>query len=165
MKISLIAAMAKNRVIGKNNQMPWHLPADLKHFKVITTNKPIIMGRKTFESLGRPLPNRRNIVVTRQKDFMVQGAEVVCSIDAALALVGDAVEVMIIGGAEIYRQAISLANTMYLTMIDLDCEGDAYFPEWNLTQWQTIESESFMPDDKNPYAYRFVTFRRKAKID
>jgi dihydrofolate reductase len=132
MKIALIAAMAQNSVIGKNNRMPWHLSADLRRFKSLTTGHSIIMGRKTYASLGKPLPNRRNIVVTRSlsacEEIITQGVTVVTSIADALALCANEAEVFVIGGGEIYRQTIAMAHKIYLTIIHQDFEGDAFFP-------------------------------------
>lgn len=159
--IALIAAMAKHRVMGFEGDMPWHLPADLKHFKTTTLGKPIIMGRKTYESLGRPLPGRENIVITRQSDFTADGVTVFHDVDTAL---DDACEryndVMIIGGATIYQQTLDRVDTMYLTYIDLEVDGDTYFPTWSLQDWCCIDDEAHQPDDNNPYAYRFLTFQR-----
>lgn len=159
MMVSLIVAMAKNRVIGKDNQLPWHLPADLKHFKTITMGKPIIMGRKTYDSIGRPLPGRRNIVITRQTDLTIAGCDVVNSLQAALALVDDA-EVMVIGGTEIFKQALPLAKRLYLTEIDAEFEGDAYFPELDHSQWEVVEREEHQPDETNIYKYEFLILQR-----
>ena len=130
MIISMVAAMTKNRVIGKDNQMPWHLPADLKHFKQVTLGKPVVMGRKTFESIGRLLPGRRNVVISRSTPADAKGAEWVTSLEQAFRLVQQHDEVMVIGGAEIYRQCLPLAQRLYLTEIDLSTEGDAYFPDY-----------------------------------
>ena len=160
-KISLIAAMAEDRVIGKDNDMPWHLPADLQHFKRVTLGKPVIMGRKTFESIGRPLPGRKNIVITRSQNWTSNGVEVVNSPDNALKLVKDAEEVMIIGGGNIYRQFLSLADTLYLTFIDLKVEGDTQFPDWKqFGSWAEIERQDFAADEKNPHPYQFVTLKK-----
>lgn len=164
MIISMIAAMATNRVIGKDNKMPWHLPADLKHFKKVTLGKPVVMGRKTFESIGRPLPGRRNIVISRQTPLHTQGAEWVNSVEQALALLNDQAEVMIIGGAEIYRQCLPLAKRLYLTKIELTTDGDAFFPDYlagNDNAWQLIESQLYEADADNPYRCEFVTLERK----
>ena len=157
MKISLIAAMDKNRVIGYRNQMPWHLPADFKHFKETTMGKPIIMGRNTWESLAKPLPGRTNIVVTRQKDFQAYGALIVSSLEQALHLQD---EVFVIGGAQLYEQALPLAHTLYLTFIDHDFTGDTYFPAWNKAEWRVIHEEKHPPDEKNIYHYTFQTLIR-----
>jgi len=160
--ISIIAAMSNSRVIGKNNKMPWHLPADLKHFKSVTLGKPIIMGRKTFESIGKALPGRRNMVITRQeREF--PDCEVFHSLEAALDAVAMEPEVMIIGGANVYAQVLPKVQRMYLTFIDIDVDGDAFFPAWDKSIWQEVSSEAHDPDDKNPYAYRFVVLDRMDK--
>lgn len=161
MEIALVAAMANHNVIGLNNQMPWHMPADLAHFKQVTLGKPVIMGRKTFDSIGRLLPGRRNIVISRQpapKDFT---ADWVDSIESALGLVADQPEVMIIGGAELYRQMLPRADRLYLTLIELETAGDAYFPDYQIQQcWRLLESTEHKPDEKNPYPYRFVLLEK-----
>ncbi|BDX05410.1 type 3 dihydrofolate reductase [Planctobacterium marinum] len=157
MKISMIAAMAKNRIIGSDNQMPWHLPADLKHFKAVTLGKPVIMGRKTFESIGRPLPGRLNIVISRS-GFNAEGVTVVSTPDAALEAAGDVPEVMIIGGGVIYDLFLSKATRLYLTFIDLEVAGDTKFPDYEqVAKWLEVESETHQADDKNPNNYCFVT--------
>ena len=161
MLISLIVAMAENRVIGRGNQMPWHLPADLRHFKSVTLGKPVIMGRKTFESIGRPLPGRRNVVISRNLDWCAEGVESVSSLDAAMALVQDADEVMIIGGGQLYREALPLAQRLYLTHIELPVtDADTWFPDYSQYQWQQWAEELHEPDEKNPYHYRFETLDR-----
>ncbi len=157
--ISLVCAMANNRVIGKNNDMPWHMPADLKHFKETTMGKPIVMGRKTFESIGRPLPGRRNVVITRNPDYQPEGVDVVTSIDEAINLLADVEEVMITGGGNIYQQTIDMADKLYLTFIDLDTDGDAFFPEFEHLNLSEESSEKHLADDKNAYNYRFVNYR------
>lgn len=159
MTLSIVVAYAKNRVIGKNNQLPWHLPADLKHFKAVTMGKPILMGRKTFESIGRPLPGRRNIVISREKAF--DGCEHFQSIDAALVALRDEVEVMVIGGATIYTQLLPQVRTIYATEIDMVVDnGDAFFPEVDTQAWTIISEEKHLADEKNSCAYRFVTYAR-----
>ncbi len=160
MRISIIVAMAENRVIGNQNRLPWHLPADLQHFKRTTMGKPILMGRKTWESLGRALPGRTNIVITRNSDYVADGGVVVHSMQEALRAAGDAEEVMIIGGAECYRQALPQADTLYLTLVEGEFAGDALFPELAAAEWREVASESHEADDRNPHAYRFVTLRR-----
>ena len=150
--------MAKNRVIGKDNQMPWHLPADLKHFKSVTMSKPIVMGRKTFESIGRPLPGRQNVIISRNKNFQAEGCDVVESIEAALALLVDSDEIMIIGGGFLNSQMIDMADRLHLTFIDLETDGDTHFPEFEHLQLKEIASESHLPDEKNNYAYQFVSY-------
>ena len=157
--VSLIVAMAKNRVIGKDNEMPWHLPADLGHFKAVTLGKPIIMGRKTYESIGRPLPGRKNIVLSRDKNYFLEGCETVSSLEEALLLVSDVEEVMIIGGGFLYEQTISFADKLYLTFIDLDVDGDTLFPEFEKLNLKEIKREKHLKDEKNPYDYEFVDFR------
>lgn len=160
MKISVIVAMADNGVIGNQNRLPWHLPADLKHFKATTMGKPIIMGRKTWESIGRPLPGRINIVVTRDPDYVADGCVVVDGIDAALAAAADHDEVMVIGGAEFYRQALPRASTLYLTLVHDSFEGDTFFPELDGREWRERGREDFEPDANNPHAYSFVQLER-----
>lgn len=157
---SIIVAIAKNNAIGKDNKLLWYLPNDLKHFKDVTTGHSVIMGRKTFESVGRPLPKRRNIVVTRQS-ISIDGCEVVPSIEAALALCADEDQVFIVGGAEIYKQAIPLTDRIYLTKVDQDFEGDTFFPELNVDEWEETERENFEPDDKNKLKYSFITLQRR----
>lgn len=154
----MIAAMANNRIIGLDNQMPWHLPADLQHFKKVTMAKPVIMGRKTFESIGRPLPGRRNIIISRNAAYTAPGIDVVASPEAALSLVSDESEVMVIGGGNIYQQFLPLAQRLYLTFIDLDVKGDTQFPDYQAeANWVEVETVNKQPDDKNKYSYTFVT--------
>lgn len=155
MIISIIAAMDKNRVIGYHNQLPWHLSADLAHFKSITMSKAIIMGRKTFKSIGNPLPGRRNIVISKQK-LDIDDVEVFHSLESAIDALRSEKEIMIIGGAMIFQQALPLANKMYLTIIDHDFLGDAFFPAWQQKAWREISRESHVPNDKNKYPYSFV---------
>ncbi|TQV89123.1 type 3 dihydrofolate reductase [Aliikangiella coralliicola] len=156
--ISLVCAMAKNRVIGKDNQMPWHLPADLKHFKSVTLGKPIVMGRKTYESIGRPLPGRRNIVISRNSDYQVEGCDTATSLESALALLEGVEEVMVIGGGRIYSQALAMADKLFLTFIDLDIEGDTHFPEFEHLALNEVKREIHEPDEKNLYRCEFVDF-------
>lgn len=163
----MIAALARNRVIGLDNRMPWHLPADLRHFKAMTLGKPIIMGRKTWDSLGRPLPGRLNLVVSRQAGLHLQGAEVFASLDEAFAR-ADAWareqgvdELMLIGGAQLYAQALPLAERLYLTRIELEPRGDAHFPEWPAEQWQCVSHEAHAAEGDAP-AYAFETWVRRA---
>ncbi|HEY9052549.1 MAG TPA: type 3 dihydrofolate reductase [Gammaproteobacteria bacterium] len=160
MMISLIAAMDKNRLIGKENGLPWHLPADFKHFKQVTMGKPIIMGRKTFESIGKPLPGRKNIVISR-KGFSADGVIVVDSIEQALQEVKNAEEVMIIGGASFYEQMINKAVRMYLTHVDAECEGDAWFPEFDINDWSVVSEEVHKADEKNNYNFTIKVYQRK----
>ncbi len=158
--ISLIAAAAENRVIGINNQMPWHLPADLRHFKALTVGKPIIMGRKTWESLPGLLPDRPHIVVTRRPDYRAKGCQVAHSMDAALAAAGDVHEVMIVGGATLYGAMLPQADRIYLTLVETTVAGDTFFPDYNSAQWQITAQERHAADEKNPFPYRFLTLER-----
>ena len=158
--LSMIVAHANNRVIGKNNDMPWHLPADLAYFKKTTLGKPIIMGRKTFQSIGRPLPGRKNIVISRDEAYQVEGVEVVNSVDAALALVGDSAEVMVIGGGAIYQHCLAAAQRLYITHINADIAGDTYFPEYDLTVWKKVASEIRPSDEKNQYPLDFSVYEK-----
>ena len=160
MIISLIAALDKNRLIGADNGMPWHLPADFKHFKEITMGKPVIMGRKTFESIGRPLPGRQNIVISR-KGFSADGVTSADSIDTALQLVSNVEEVMIIGGANIYQQMIDKADRLYLTHVDAECEGDAWFPEYKKDDWNIINELFVKMDEKNNFDFNIISYERK----
>ena len=154
-KLSLICAMDKNRLIGNNNQLPWHLPADLALFKQNTLGKPVLMGRKTYDSIGRALPGRQNIVITTNTGWNAPGCDVAHTIDEALTLANDCEEVMLIGGASLYEQTLKQADSLYLTMIDHSFEGDTWFPEIDFKAWQ-IESEiDFAADDKNPYLFTF----------
>lgn len=161
MQISIIAGMTDDGLIGVDNKLPWHLSADLRRFKAITMGKPIIMGRKTHESIGKPLPGRRNIVISRDEDFRCAGCEVYHSLQEAFEALKDCAEVIIIGGAEIYKQALPLANKMYLTFVHHHFEGDKYFPKWNAKEWQEIEHADYAADEKNPYPYSFVVLERK----
>ena len=165
MTISLIAALAKNRVIGKDNKLPWNLPEDLKHFRDLTLGKPMIMGQKTFESIGKALPNRVNIVLTRDKSFKPEGCIVAYSVEEALKAAEDCEcsEIMVIGGGNVFSQFLPLADKMYLTMIDEDFEGDAYFPEFDWSNWQEINRVENLPDKDNPYKYTFLELERKGK--
>jgi len=160
MIISIIVAIGENNAIGKNNQLLWHMPADLRHFKNKTAGHTIIMGRKTFDSVGKPLPNRRNIIVTRQ-NITIPGCEVVKSIDDAIALCKGEDEVFIGGGAEIYREAIDKIDRIYLTIIHKIFDADTFFPEIDFTQWVETEREDHQPDDKNELSYSFITLERR----
>lgn len=165
--VSLIAALAENGVIGRDNKLPWHLPNDLKYFKAATLGKPVIMGRKTWESLGRPLPGRTNIVVTRQRDYAPAGAKVVSSLDEALklaeqiALIDGIDECVVIGGAEIYAQALPRCDRLYLTEVHAQVDGDAHFPAFDHTQWREEKRERFAAEGPNPWDYSFVVYVRK----
>ncbi|WP_162598325.1 type 3 dihydrofolate reductase [Vibrio rumoiensis] len=159
MKISMIAAMANNRIIGKDNQMPWHLPADFAWFKRCTMGKPIVMGRKTYESIGRPLPGRLNIVISRDASLSIEGVTTVTSIEQAKQVVGNVDELMIIGGGTIYDYCLPLADCLYLTFIDADIEGDTQFPDWG-DNWKIVEQEEYLKDDKNAYNMRFICLEK-----
>ncbi len=166
MLVSLIVACARNRAIGLNNQMPWHLPEDLKYFKRVTLGKPVVMGRNTFESIGRPLPGRPNIVISRNADYPAQGISLASSLAAALAtaqtlLPPDQHEVMVIGGAQIYAQALPLAQRLYLTEVEAEPEADAYFPEFTRSEWLEVSRESHTATAHNPYPYSFVVLDKK----
>ncbi|TIC78742.1 dihydrofolate reductase [Crenobacter intestini] len=157
--LTLVVAMARGRVIGKDNAMPWHLPEDLKHFKAVTLGKPIIMGRKTWDSIGRPLPGRRNIVVTRNEAWRAEGAEAVHSLADALARVGEVDEACVIGGGELFAQALALADRLELTEIDIEVAGDAFFPAWDDGSWQESAREAHRRDDGLAWCYRTLTRR------
>jgi len=158
--ISLIAAMANNRAIGIENRLPWRLPADLQHFKRLTLGKPIVMGRRTWESLPGLLPQRTHIVVTQDPTYIAEGARVVHGIEEALAAAGDVPELMVVGGAHFYEQMLPLARRLYLTEVDVDVEGDTFFPLFDTTQWVEVSRETHQKDDKNPFDYSFVTLER-----
>ena len=163
MRIALIVAMAHGRVIGQGGGLPWHLPADLKHFKSVTMGKPIIMGRATHESIGRALPGRQNIVLTRQPSYAAPGCTVVSTPEAALeAATADAPdEVMVIGGAAVYEAFLPMARRLYLTEIDGDLPGDTFFPEIDFTQWKESTRDVFPADETNPHAYAFIRYERE----
>ncbi|MEO6521617.1 MAG: dihydrofolate reductase [Mucilaginibacter sp.] len=159
MYITIVVAIASNYAIGKDNQLLWHLPKDLKHFKDITAGGTVIMGRKTYDSVGRPLPKRRNIVITRQ-DIQIEGCEVVNSLDAAIALCKDEQEVFIVGGAEIYRQAMHITNRIYLTIVHHSFDADTFFPEIDYNDWKVVEREDHETDEKHAFAYSFITLEK-----
>lgn len=159
--ISIIVAHTKNMVIGKDGGMPWHLPADLQYFKRVTMGKPIIMGRKTFESIGRPLPGRKNIVITKNTDLSLPAGVVKCaSIEDAKVLVQNE-DAFIIGGGSIYKASIAHADRLYITLIDAEIEGDTYFPKYDLNNYQLIESTEYPQDEKNQYALNFLVYQKK----
>ena len=160
MMLSLIAAMDNNRLIGKDNGLPWHLPADLAYFKSVTMAKPIMMGRKTYDSIGRPLPGRQNIVLTRG-GAEIEGVTIVHSIKEAIAAAGDAEEIMVIGGSSIYELVLPEAHRMYLSFVDGEFEGDAWFPEFDENDWEIIDEKTQVADEKNAHACRFVTYQRR----
>jgi dihydrofolate reductase len=156
--ISLIAAMAENRVIGKDGMLPWHLPEDLKRFKRTTVDHTVIMGRRTFDEIKRPLANRRNVVITRNRDFRQPGVTVVPNLDEALALGAGEREVFVIGGAEIFRLALPRADRLYLTVVHGTVEGDAYFPLFETGDWVLVEDQRHEADEKHAYAFSFRTY-------
>lgn len=156
---TIVVAISENHVIGKDNQLLWYMPSDLKHFKDITTGHTVIMGRKTFDSVGKPLPRRRNIIITR-RSITIEGCEVVNSIEEAFSLCKDEPEVFIVGGAEIYKQAMSITDRIYLTIIYKEFEGDSFFPEINKQAWKEVFREDHQPDDRNPLPYSFITLER-----
>jgi dihydrofolate reductase len=160
--VSIIAALAENGVIGRDNSLPWHLPADLRHVRRLTTGHHIILGRKNYESLRKPLPDRVNVVVTRNREYDAPGCVVVHSFQEALTRCQGDSEVFIFGGAELYAQALGLANRMYLTLVHARIEGDTYFPEFNWNDWRELARERHEADGKNPYAYSFITLERAA---
>lgn len=167
MRLALIVAQGRNRVIGNDNKLPWYLPEDLRYFKQVTLGKPIIMGRKTFESIGRPLPGRMNIVITRDQAWSAEGVTIVNSLDEAIevgeaqALIDGCEEAVVIGGAQIYEQALSRIDRLYLTQVEAEPEGDAYFPQIEFAQWQELGRESFPAGDQpNRYPYSFIVLER-----
>ncbi len=165
-RLALIVAAAENGVIGRNNALPWRLPEDLRYFKRVTMGKPIIMGRKTFESIGKPLPGRTNIVITRNPAFHAEGVNVVSSLEAALelaqhiALIDGAQEVVVIGGAEIYQAALPQADRLYLTEVHASVEGDAVLPAIDWSQWREVSRERHAAQPPNDYDYSFVCYER-----
>jgi dihydrofolate reductase len=158
--LSLCVAMDKNQLIGKNNTLPWHLPADLKHFRAITMGKPIIMGRKTFDSIGRPLPGRLNVVLTGNQELMLAGCQVLHHLEEVLAFSKQYEESVVIGGATVYAMLLPMVQRMYVTWVDAQCEGDTYFPDYAPKQWQEIERHDFSADANNGYPYSFTVLER-----
>ncbi len=171
MRLSLIVAAAENGVIGRGNALPWHLPEDLKYFKRITMGKPIVMGRKTWESIGKPLPGRTNIVVSGNPEYRAEGAHVVVGLDAALRLaeevgvIDGASELLVIGGATLYEQALPRADRLYLTRVHADVDGDTFLPEIKWKQWREHARDPFYANDANPYDYSFLSYERIAPSD
>lgn len=159
--VTLVVATAVGGVIGRDNRMPWHLPADLAHFKRVTIGKPIVMGRKTFASIGRALPGRRNVVITRDRAFHAEGVIAAHSLDEALAACGDAPEVMVIGGGEVYAAALPHARRIHRTEVHADVDGDTRFPTLDPSQWHEIARESRPADERNAHAVSFVTLERR----
>lgn len=166
MKLALIVAVAENRVIGRDNKLPWYLPNDLKYFKQTTLGKPVIMGRKTYESIGKPLPGRTNIVITRQTDYQPEGVKVVSTIEDAIqvaesvCLIDGQEEAMVMGGAEIYGLTLPHCERLYLTEVHAEVEGDAWFPEYDKSEWSEVTREDFKAEGPNPFDYSFVVYER-----
>ncbi len=161
MKISLIVAMARNRTIGVNNTLPWRIPEDLRHFKALTMGHHMIMGRKTFDSIGKPLPGRTTVIVTRNKAFQAECCVVAHSLQDAVTACANDEEIFVVGGAELYAQALPLASTLYLTEIEQDVNGDAYFPEFDRNEWVETARVRRSQAEPQPLEYDFVTYRRK----
>jgi dihydrofolate reductase len=155
--VKIIVATSKNKVIGDSNNLIWHLPADLKRFKEITTGNTIVMGRKTYESIGKPLPNRRNIIITRDFNYEAEGCEIVNSLEEALMISNN--NCFIIGGGEIYKQSMGIADKLYLTLVHEDFEGDTTFPEIG-SEWKMVTSQDFEPDEKNKHKYSFIEYMK-----
>lgn len=166
-RLSILVAMARNRVIGRNNQLPWHLPADLKHFKLLTMGKPIVMGRKTYESIGRPLPGRTNIIITHQTNYQAPGAIVVNSVAQALQVCKDTNtitinnESFIIGGEKLFQQTLEICQRMYITEIQKDFEGDTFFPEFDPDDWEETQRDRHIAENDANLEYHFVILDRK----
>jgi dihydrofolate reductase len=158
--VSIIVAMSVNRVIGRAGHMPWRLPADLRRFKALTTGHAVIMGRRTFDSVGRPLPDRRNIVITRDRDYWPEGVIVAHDLDEALSRAGDDEEAFIAGGGEIYRLAMPRADRMYVTIVHATIEGDTYFPEFDESEWELVSDERCEPDERHAHPYSFRVYER-----
>lgn len=167
MTLSVVAALADNNVIGRDNRLPWHMPADLKRFKELTLGHHVIMGRKTFDEIKKPLPGRINVVITRRVDFSPDGVAVARSIDEAIAkaeAAGDP-EIFVIGGAEIFSQLLHRADRMHLTRVHAEPEGDTFFPEFDdVNEWELVDTEHFEADAKNPHPYSFLTYERRAPV-
>lgn len=157
----LVAAMARGRVIGRDGQMPWHLPADLAHFKAVTLGHPVLMGRRTYESIGRPLPGRLNVVISRGRPELPAGVERAFSLPEALARVPNAEKIMVIGGGQIYAEALPLADQLELTLIDAIIDGDTYFPEFQADDWRMIALQARPADERNAYALHFISLARR----
>jgi len=161
-RISIVVAVARNGVIGRDNALPWRLSEDLKRFKRITTGKPVVMGRKTWESIGRPLLNRTNIIITSQRDYAAEGAIVVHSLEDAIEAAGENTEeIMVIGGATLYEKIVSIANQIYLTRVEADIPGDTYFPRLYDEDWREVERLEVPTDEKNEYKTTYLVLERK----
>lgn len=161
MILSMIVAASENNAIGKDNQLLWHLPKDLKYFKEMTSGHVIIMGRKTFDSIGKPLPKRRNIVITRREDLVIEGAEIAHDIESAIEMVGEDQEPFVVGGAQVYEQAIHYVNRIYLTRVHAHVNGDTFFPELDPNEWQRVLHESHKTDASHAHSFSFEVWERK----
>lgn len=159
-RLVLVAAVAENSVIGRDGGLPWHLPADLRHFKRLTMGRPVVMGRRTWEEVGRPLPGRRNVVLTRRPGFVAEGAEVHDSLEAALEALEEAEEVHVIGGAGLYALALVRADRLELTRVHAEPDGDTRFPDWDRSAWRRVASEHHPADERHPHAFTFETWER-----
>lgn len=159
-QLTLVAAVARNGVIGRKNDLPWHLPADLRFFKNTTLDKPLLMGRRTWQSIGRPLPRRQMIVLTHDRGYRPEGCTVAHSLGEALTAAGDAPEIMVIGGAVLFKQTLPLAQRMYLTQVEADVPGDTWFPDWNPAEWQLVWEEAHSADEKHAWPFRFQRWER-----
>ncbi|MCA9523688.1 MAG: dihydrofolate reductase [Myxococcales bacterium] len=160
MRVTLIAAVARNGAIGKGNDLPWHIPEDLRHFKRTTRGCPVVMGRRTYESVGEPLPRRRNVVISRRPDFRAPGCDVFTSLEAALTALADEAEVFVVGGTGIYRAALPYAARMIITHIDASFDADTFFPDVDWSAWSMTEERRFEATDERPLAFSFVTYER-----
>lgn len=158
-QITLIAAMGKNREIGLDGQMPWHLPAELQHFKKATMDRAIVMGRKTWQAIGRPLSGRQNIVISRNTGLKAEGAEVVSSLQQAVDQ-STSPEIMVIGGGQLYELALPMAQRLILTLIDIEPEADTWFPQWDQGEWRTVHMQDFVADESNPLSYQIIELQR-----
>lgn len=165
MRISFVVAYDRRGLIGKDNALPWRIPADMRHVRALTVGKPLIMGRRTFESIGRALPERTSIVLTRDPSFAAKDVLVARTPEEALALAAGAEEAIVFGGAEIFRLFMPLADRMYVTEIDAEFEGDTFFPKFDRAEWQEVERREHAPDEKDPYRYAFVTLDRRGRPD
>lgn len=165
MRVSLIAAVARNGVIGRDNRLPWRLPADLQHFKRLTMGKPVIMGRRTWQSLGRPLPGRRNIIVTRDPALRAEGGVVTHSLAEAMEAASGSDEVMIIGGAGLFAEILPRADRLYLTEVQAEVDGDVYFPKFDTAEWAETDRQAHRADEKNEFDYDFVVLERRSTPD
>ncbi len=159
--ISIIVAASTNNVIGVQGDLPWSLSDDLRHFKAVTMGKPIVMGRKTWDSIGRPLPGRQNVVISRQPGFVAEGCDVVASVEEAIAAASDADEIMVIGGSQIYELALPLAKRIYLTRVHTDVDGDAFFPVLDEARWQLVSDDGHAADERNEHDFSFRTYDRR----